>query len=284
MIKNVTLSAVFILLLSVVALPVNAQKDRKENKSSTPLIEIKTIYGNMVLRLYDETPAHRDNFLKLTRQGFYDSLLFHRIIPAFMIQGGDPESKNAEAGKMLGNGDVGYTVPAEFNDSLYHKKGTLCAARRENPEKASSGCQFYIVQGKIYTDAELDQIEQRINGGRKQGALNKMLSNPANAAVKNRYAELKRANESDSINTYYKTVMEPLIAKEVIPFKYSAGQRNIYKTVGGTAQLDQGYTVYGEVIEGLDVLDKIASVKTATADRPVEDVKMIVKVLEKPGR
>jgi cyclophilin family peptidyl-prolyl cis-trans isomerase len=285
MIKNVSSAVLFMLLFSVCTFRADAQKERsKENTSSTPLVEIKTDYGTMVLRLYDQTPAHRDNFLKLARQGFYDSLLFHRIIPAFMIQGGDPESKYAEPGKMLGNGDVGYTIPAEFNDSLYHKKGALCAARTENPEKASSGCQFYIVQGKTFTDADLNQMEERINAGRKQGAMTKVLTNPANAEVKNRFLELKKTNSPDSMSVFYKTVLDPLMQKEVKLFKYSDQQRNIYKTVGGTPHLDQGYTVYGEVIEGLDVLDKIAAVQTGAGDRPVQDVRMTVKVLEKPAR
>lgn len=284
MIKNVKLSLVLILLISAISIPVQAQTDRKESRSSTPLVEITTDYGKMVVRLYDETPQHRDNFIKLASQGFYDSLLFHRVIGAFMIQGGDPESKYAEAGKMLGGGDIGYTVPAEFNDSLYHKKGALCAARTENPLKASSGCQFYIVQGKTFSDADLDQMETRINGGRKNAASQKVLNDPANAEIKKKWMELKGGTSQDSINTYYKTVLEPMIAKENKPFKYSAGQRNIYKTVGGTPHLDQGYTVYGEVIEGMDVIDKIAAVKIASSDRPAQDVRMTVKVLEKPGK
>lgn len=192
------------------------------------MVQITTDYGTIKIKLYDETPKHRDNFIKLAKEGFYNGTLFHRVIQGFMIQGGDPNSKNAPAGQPLGMGDVGYTVPAEFNPALIHKKGALCAARTENPTKASSGCQFYIVQGKTYTDAELDQMEMRAG------------------------------------------------------IKYTPAQRDIYKKSGGTPFLDMNYTVYGEVTEGLDVVDKIAAVQTnrQAGDRPAQDVKMTVKVIE----
>ncbi len=182
---------------------------------------MNTKFGPMKILLYNGTPKHRDNFLKLTNEHFYDSLLFHRVIKNFMIQGGDPDSKHAKPGQMLGGGDVGYRVDAEFNTLLFHKKGVLAAARDENPTKASSGCQFYIVQGKKFTDSDLDNIEKQT--GRKM----------------------------------------------------SAEQREIYKTIGGTPHLDMGYTVYGEVIEGINVLDSIAAVKTDKTDRPLDDVRII---------
>lgn len=190
------------------------------------VVELSTDYGVMKIKLYNETPKHRDNFLKIAKEGFYNGTLFHRVIKNFMIQGGDPNSKTAKPGQQLGNGDIGYTIPAEFNTALIHKKGALCAARTENPEKASSGCQFYIVQGQKSSDAELDQFDMR------------------------------RAT------------------------KYTPEQRATYKNVGGTPFLDMNYTVFGEVIEGMDVLDKIAAVKTAPGDRPVQDVKMTVKVIK----
>src|SRR6201989_1868484 len=155
-------------------------------------VRIKTTYGDCIIRLYNETPQHRDNFIKLAQKGFYNGTLFHRVIQNFMIQGGDPDSKNAKPGIELGNGDVGYTIPAEFRDSLFHKRGVLAAARDDNPAKASSGCQFYIVEGKRYTDDELDKLIQTRLKGRQ------------------------------------------------IPLS----QREIYKSVGGTPQLDQNYTVY----------------------------------------
>lgn len=192
-------------------------------KEKRHTIEITTDYGVIKLMLYNETPQHRDNMLKLANEHFYDSTLFHRVIQGFMIQGGDPDSKHAAAGTMLGSGDIGYTVPAEFSPELIHKKGALAAARNNNPEKRSSGCQFYIVQGKKLTDAELDNMEKRTG------------------------------------------------------VKYTPEQREAYKTLGGTPQLDQGYTVYGEVYEGLNIIDSIAAVATAPGDRPLKDVRMFVK-------
>ena len=156
MMNKVLLMGFFAVLLFTVK--VSAQE---KNEVKNQMVLVTTEFGNIKIRLYDATPKHRDNFIKLTEQHFYDSLLFHRVIKSFMIQGGDPKSKTAKQGEMLGNGDVGYTIPAEFVDSLYHRKGVLAAARDNNPQKASSGCQFYIVQGKTFTDAELDMIESR---------------------------------------------------------------------------------------------------------------------------
>jgi peptidyl-prolyl cis-trans isomerase B (cyclophilin B) len=190
------------------------------------MVLIMTDFGNMTVKLYNATPQHRDNFVKLSNEGFYDSLLFHRVIKNFMIQGGDPLSKNAPSGQMLGNGDNGYTIPAEFVDSLFHKKGALCAARTSNPQKASSGCQFYIVQGQVLTNEQIAGMEAQ--GGRKM----------------------------------------------------SDAQKKIYTTLGGTPFLDGNYTVFGEVIEGLDVIDKIAAGKTAPGDRPLLDVRMKMKVIQ----
>ncbi len=196
------------------------KKDRKKD------VLLQTNYGDIVVRLSDSTPLHRDNFLKLVKTHYYDSVLFHRVIKNFMIQGGDPNSKHAKPGEPLGEGGPDYTIPAEFRATLFHKKGVIAAARDNNPEKASSGSQFYIVQGKIFTDAGLDSVETYRLNGRK------------------------------------------------IP----ADQREVYKTVGGTPHLDQGYTVFGEVVKGLDAVDKIASAPTSKGedrDRPLEDVRII---------
>ena len=205
-----------------------AQKKKKsmEKAVTDTLIEIITDYGTMKLKLYKETPLHRANFMKLVSEGFYDSLLFHRVIKGFMIQGGDPDSKNAALGKMLGSGDVGYKIPAELIDTLYHKKGVLAAARDGNPEKASSGCQFYIVQGKPMTEAEITQAEQRVG------------------------------------------------------FTMSEKQKSDYMTIGGSPWLDRNYTVFGEIVEGLDVIDKIAAAKTLPGDRPETDVRMTIKLIK----
>ena len=195
------------------------KKDRKRD------VLLQTNYGDITIRLSDSTPLHRDNFLKLTKIHFYDSVLFHRVIKNFMIQGGDPDSKNASAGIPLGNGGPAYRIPAEFRQTLFHKKGVIAAARDNNPEKASSGSQFYITQGKIFTEAGLDSVETY---------------------------RLKR--------------------------KIPANHREVYKTAGGVPHLDQNYTVFGEVVKGLDVVDKIADVKTskgADKDRPIENVTII---------
>jgi len=190
---------------------------------------IETSYGNMTVKLYNSTPLHRDNFLKLVRKGFYDGLFFHRVINQFMIQGGDPDSRTAKSGQLLGNGGLGYTVPAEFVPGLYHKKGALAAARmgdNVNPQKASSSCQFYIVQGQVWNDAGLQMIQDRFGK------------------------------------------------------KFTQEQIETYKTIGGTPHLDGDYTVFGEVVEGLDVIDKIAAVPCGANDRPVEDVKMKISIIE----
>ncbi len=204
-----------------------AQKNKKQTK-----VLISTSYGDIKLVLYNETPKHRDNFIKLVKEGFYDSTLFHRVIEGFMIQGGDPDSKGAKKGKQLGNGGPGYTIPAKFKSNLIHKKGALAAARQPdyvNPNKESSGSQFYIVQGKKFTKEELDQF------------------------IKDRNLQVKYTEEQ------YKT----------------------YAEVGGTPQLDMLYTVFGEVIEGFDVIDKIAAVAKGRANRPKEDVKITMKIVKK---
>lgn len=190
---------------------------------------MSTNQGNIEMVLYDETPLHSENFAKLAKEGFYDSLLFHRVIPEFMVQGGDPGSKKAAAGVPLGAGSHGERIPAEFKTDKYiHKRGALAAARDNNPAKASSGCQFYIVAGKVVTDAELEMIQQR-NG-----------------------------------------------------IQYSDAQKNVYKTVGGTPFLDNNYTVYGEVVKGMEVIDKIVAEKRNASDRPDVDQRILsVKVLQK---
>jgi peptidylprolyl isomerase len=239
------------------------------------IVKISTEYGDIKIRLYNDTPVHRDNFIKLVKEGFYDDLLFHRIIKGFMIQGGDPQSKNAPAGKQLGAGDVGYTLPAEFvYPKYYHKKGALAAARQGdqvNPEKRSSGCQFYIVQGKTLNDMELAQMEKNMQEKAKGVRFYEI--------VMERQAEiqqLRNANDQAGLQKLQNEIirqMEDEFSKKE-PFKLSAEIRYDYKTIGGTPMLDNEYTVFGEVTEGLDVIDKIASVATGSADRPVKDVKM----------
>lgn len=209
--------------------PAKVSKPIPKHKIDTTYeVLMKTSMGDITIKLYNETPKHRDNFVALVKRNFFDSLLFHRVINNFMIQGGDPNSKNAQPGVMLGDGDVGYTVPAEFNPNLIHKKGALAAARNDNPEKASSGCQFYIVQGKKTDSTMLRKIEQRSG------------------------------------------------------WHYTQEQINTYQTQGGTPFLDKGYTVYGETIAGIEVVDKIAAVAGDGNNRPTENVyilstKLIIK-------
>jgi peptidyl-prolyl cis-trans isomerase B (cyclophilin B) len=219
--KQVLIFSIFALLTSL-----NIQAQPNQNKET--MVIISTAYGDMKIKLYNETPQHRDNFIKLAKEGFYDGLLFHRVIKNFMIQGGDPNSKNAAPGQQLGSGGPGYTVPAEILPHLFHKKGVLSAARtgdQVNPQRRSSGSQFYLVQGKVYTEEELAGLEAR-------------------------------------------------------GFVFSDAQKQAYTTIGGTPFLDAQYTVFGEVVEGLEVVDKIADVATAPGDRPLEDVKFSVKVVE----
>ncbi len=199
-----------------------------ENLSDEPIVELQTSMGNIKVKLYKDTPLHRDNFIKLVSGGFYDGVLFHRVIKDFMIQTGDPESINASADMSLGAGGPGYNIEAEILPNHFHKKGALSAARKGdnvNPKKESSGSQFYIVQGQVFDDATLNSIEER-NG-----------------------------------------------------IKFTKEQRNIYKTLGGTPHLDGDYTVFGEVVEGLEVVDAIAGVVTGAGDRPVSDVKIIKAVI-----
>lgn len=247
-----------------------------------PLVLIETTHGNIKVKLYNETPLHRNNFLKLVGKSFYDSLLFHRVINRFMIQGGDPDSKNASAEKILGEGDVGYSIPAEFNQKIFHKQGALAAARNgdeENPEQSSSGCQFYIVQGKVFTDSLLGTVEKRITRSR---AYNKVIRNTDNKALFDQLALHRKSGIVDSIKIT-KAKIDLLTEEELvntIPYKFSDEQRKVYTTIGGTPHLDGSYTVFGEVVEGTEVIDKIAAVSTNKLDRPLTNVWMKISIIK----
>lgn len=213
---------VLVLMMALLSAPLMAKKNKNK------FVEIRTTAGLIKVEVYADVPKHAENFLKLAKEGFYDSLLFHRVIPNFMIQGGDPDSRRAVDGQALGNGDLGYKVPAEFMlPKYYHKKGALAAARDGNPEKASSACQFYLVVGKTFTDAELDNFEKRTGS------------------------------------------------------KYSEQARTDYKTIGGTPHLDGGYTVYGQVVKGQDVVDAISNRPRNTSDRPNENVRILSMKVKK---
>lgn len=233
--KKFTLGAGLLVSLLLLSIFCEAQKSRPSKKKAVakerqlvyPVrVRISTDSGVMIVKLYDSTPLHRDNFIKLVQRGFYDSLLFHRVIPQFMIQGGDPDSKYAQPGVMLGNGgDTMPRIPAEFRDSLIHKKGVLAAARDGNPEKASSACQFYLVEGKVWTDQELD----RLGPGRGRS--------------------------------------------------FTPAEREIYKTIGGTPNLDGGYTVFGEVESGMEVISKISHLPRDGNNRPIVDIRMKMEIV-----
>ena len=249
------------------------------------IVIISTIYGDMKVKLYDETPLHKANFIKLVSANFFDDLLFHRVIKDFMIQGGDPDSKNSTPEAVLGNGGPGYTIPAEFIPGLYHKKGVLAAARESdqvNPKKESSGSQFYIVQGKIFADQELNMIESKINQNIKNQIMGKILKSPENEALRLKLDSIKKTGSQEAMMKFIKE-LDPIAEKELVKqgrFKFTPEQRKIYTTIGGTPHLDGNYTVFGEVIEGLNVIDSIASVKTGKNDRPLVDVKMKIRLVK----
>lgn len=261
--------------------PVHKTVTRPLPFSNEQKVELTTDYGVIVLKLYNETPKHRDNFIKLVKAGFYDSLLFHRVIETFMIQGGDPGSKNADTSLSLGGGDVGYTIPAEFNPMLFHKKGALAAARDNNPAKASSGCQFYIVQGKPYTVKELEQIINGKNMTRKQEILYNIYQRDSVQAMVN---ELNMKGDKEVLRKYIGT-LQPAADKEYEQkypnaTKVDMDQIEFYVKAGGTPQLDGDYTVFGEVISGWEVIDKIAAVATRKSDnRPLSNVRMKMRLL-----
>lgn len=240
---------------------------------------IKTNYGNIKVLLYNDTPQHRDNFIKLVKEGFYDGLLFHRVIKDFMLQTGDPQSKNAPAGKRLGNGGPGYQLPAEIIPLHFHKKGALAAARtgdNVNPERKSSGSQFYIVQGKVLTNDELTQFEdkQKFQAVRKEGM---MLFNKHKEEIN----RLQQEGKLDSANAIVLSIQEQAEKNvEGKNFSINEERRKAYTTIGGTPHLDDAYTVFGEVLEGFEVIDSIANVETGQGDRPLENVEMEIELLE----
>lgn len=253
---------------------------------SEETILISTNYGDMKLKLFKETPLHRANFLKLINTNLYDSLLFHRVISSFMIQGGDPDSKYANDSVMLGNGDVGYWIPAEFNPKIYHKKGVIAAAREGddvNPKKESSGCQFYIVMGKKYDSLALKKAELRVNREIITKINYTVGFGGKSKKLKAQYIRLFTQGKNDSLNYYVKQLTDSVSVAEYKVSKhytFSKAQKKTYAEIGGTPHLDNNYTVFGEVIEGLDVIDKIAQVKTDKNDRPKENIRMKITLIE----
>jgi peptidylprolyl isomerase/peptidyl-prolyl cis-trans isomerase B (cyclophilin B) len=247
------------------------------------IVVMDTTLGEIKLKLYNETPKHRDNFIKLAKEGQYEGLLFHRVIKDFMIQGGDVTSKDAPMNKQLGAGDLGYTVPAEFKYPTYfHKKGALCAARtgdEVNPERASSASQFYIVTGKKYSESELNQMEKQLDSRLKQEIFNRLQTEN-----RTKIMELYRSGNKEELAILRDTLIgktELEAEKRKGEAKIPAEIRETYKTIGGVPFLDNQYTVYGEVIEGIEVVDAIQQVKTNKQDRPTENVIIkSVKIME----
>lgn len=246
------------------------------------IVRLETTYGTIKVKLYPETVKHRDNFLKLVNAGYYNGVLFHRVIANFMIQAGDPKSKTAQAGEMLGSGDVGYTIPAEFiYPQYYHKRGALAAARegdQQNPKKASSGCQFYIVQGKKFTDAQLDSLE-----GVRMVKLEEKMFQEIGQKKLAEITRYRKENNQKKLNAMGDSIMAVVQThfKNHPTYKYSAQQRSDYKTLGGSPHLDGNYTVFGEVIDGLNIVDKIANATTDDNDRPIENIKVVKATVEK---
>ncbi len=283
--KNLIQTGVFVILISFFVVSCG-DKEETNNETVTNneeitqenvavadanFVLIETEFGNMKIKLYDETPKHKANFLKLTSEGFYNDLLFHRVIKDFMIQGGDPQSKGAAPGAMLGNGGPGYQIDAEFNDSLFHKKGVLSAARegdQVNPLKKSSGSQFYIVQGTKFTNEKLDFMEE-------QTSISDYIA--THEDVQKELGALQQAQDQAGIDKLIEAIKnkEDFKVNKIPDFKRSA-----YKNVGGTPFLDNAYTVFGEVVEGLNIIDSIANVPTQPGDRPVKDVKMKITLVK----
>ena len=238
-------------------------------------LKIKTTEGDIVIRLYDETPRHRDNFLKLAKNGYFNGTLFHRVIKDFMIQGGDPDSKNAPKGEILGTGGPDYTIPAEFVYPRYfHKRGALSAARtgdEVNPDRESSGSQFYIVWGKIYKPAELKQMERQMAMQQEQEVFNLLAKEHREEIM-----EFRRNRDQAGLQTLQEQLIEETkkICRQKGKPTFTTEQTEAYTTVGGTPFLDNQYTVFGEVEEGINVVERIQNLKTDRNDRPTEDVKM----------
>lgn len=261
----------------------NKKSNRNETKANQQpknrVVEIITDYGSIVVMLYNETPKHRDNFIKLVEQKFYDSLLFHRVIKGFMIQGGDPLSKNASSDQMLGTGDIGYKIDPEFVREKIHKRGALAAARDNNPHKQSSGCQFYIVQGRTFTVDELEKTMNNRNLTRKQEIFYRYTQVDS---VNKKLTYLQHSENKEALRKYFDEMMGvvDMLYAASNPVVYTPEEIEVYTKLGGAPHLDGEYTVFGEVIIGLDVLDKIAAVETGAGDRPVKDIRMKMRILQ----
>ena len=250
-----------------------AAKNKTDNKMTK--VKLETTLGDIVVELYNETPQHRDNFIKLVKSGYYDGVLFHRVIKDFMIQTGDGNSKTAGPETTLGDGDPGYTIEAEFvYPQYFHKRGALAAARtgdQVNPERRSSGSQFYIVTGKIYSSDELNMMTKRMADMKKQDIFRRLVTE--NGA---KIQQLQDAQDNAGIQALQNELIQQTEAEAAkTPFTMTDEQINAYTSVGGTPHLDGQYTVFGEVVSGMDVVDKIQNTTTGRMDRPTVDIKIV---------
>lgn len=280
-----TSNKILLICLAFIALTACSAGSKKqknhlmENENRT-LVKLETTMGNITVALYNETPKHRDNFIKLVKEGVYDSTLFHRVIKQFMIQAGDPDSKSASDTAMLGSGDVGYTIPAEFNPKFFHKRGVLAAARQGddvNPEKASSGCQFYIVTGRKFTEPQLLGMENKMNEQREEAIFDSL----ARQHMKEIY-KMRKAGDNAGLLELQDSLEAQAreLADKEEKFRFTPEQIQAYSTIGGAPHLDGSYTIFGEVTEGMEVVNNIEIAKTNRADRPVENIRILKASIE----
>jgi len=268
----------YLLLVTVISIS-SCSFSQNKPVPEGPQVLIKTQYGNMKVVLYNETPLHRDNFMKLTKEGIYDSLLFHRVIKGFMVQGGDPQSKRATRDQMLGDGDLNYTIPAEIRPDIIHKKGVIAAARNgdeDNPERRSSATQFYLAQGKVYKLDDVPSIELNLNSRAAESLFLKYKSEKIDTLMLFQMARNKEG---------YDKLLDKLKQKAIVetdrnPLRLTKHQIETYTTLGGIPHLDGAYTVFGEVLEGMAVIDSIAAQPTGKNDRPVENIRMTIEVIK----
>ena len=266
---------IIIAVITVMFAACGAGSKKSNDMEKRTQVKIETTMGDIVVELYNETPKHRDNFIKLAKEGMYDSTLFHRVIRQFMIQAGDPESKNAADTAHLGSGDVGYTIPAEFVPKFFHKKGALAAARMGddvNPNRESSGCQFYIVTGRKFREAQLLDMEASRNEQRVESIFNDL----ARQHMKEIY-KMRKENDNEGLLELQDTLEAKAreLFKQEEPFKFTPQQIAAYTTIGGAPHLDGEYTIFGEVTEGMETVEKIEAAKTGRADRPVMDIRIL---------
>lgn len=284
--KRITIILAAVLIAFGAMAASSNNKDMSTTNTATNQADVKvlmsTSMGDITILLYGDTPLHSENFVKLASEGYYDGLLFHRVINDFMVQGGDPDSRNAPAGKMLGMGDPDYKIDAEIVwPRHYHKRGALAAAREgdaTNPQKRSSGSQFYIVTGRVFNAGQLTQMERNMQMEQQKEIFNSLVSQHRDSIM-----TMRRNRDQAGLQQLQDELIRQTEAKaaECAPVKFTPEMVETYTTVGGTPHLDRGYTVFGEVVEGMDVVDKIQKVETDSNDRPREDVRIIsMKVLK----